>query len=73
MIFEHCGSFTFFYLMSSSVGNTIQTRFISCFQENKSKSVNILILLFYIFPLRSIVALQFHAFFNSFMNTAYKF
>ena len=60
MIYEHCSSLTFFFTqLSSSTGYTIQThiRFTSCFHrvfvdmfENKSKSVNILILLFYICP-----------------------
>ena len=52
--------FDFFYLMSSSAGNTIQKHslyflisslIVNKF-ENKSTSVNILILLFYICPLR---------------------
>ena len=61
MIYEH----SFHFVFSSCIVDMF---------ENISKSVNILILLFYISVLlRSTAAIQFHAFCNSFMNTGYKF
>ena len=59
MINEHCSSLIVIYLTSFSAGYIIQTYsftflFTSCIVnmfENKSKSVNILILVFYICPL----------------------
>ena len=75
MIHEHCSSLTF--LPEEFLKHI---RFTSCFHrvfvdmfENKSKSVNSLILQFISVLLRSIVALLFHTFCNSFMNTGYKF
>ena len=68
MIYEHCSSLTFFYLMSSSTGYTIQIHsFYFLFPlcsvdifENKSKSVNILFCCFISVLLKSITALGFH-------------
>ena len=84
MIYEYCSSLTFFYLMSSSAGNTIQTHsgvyflfpsFIVDMFETKSKSFYILILLFYI----CLPRVQVHhgtpisCILQLFMNTGYKF
>ena len=41
--------------------------------ENESKSVNISICCLYLYLLKSIAALKFHTFCNSFMNTGFKF
>ena len=76
MIYEQCSS-SILYLMSFSAGYIIQTHsfsllFTSCIAdmfEHKNKSVNILILLFYICP----PEVQFQAICISFMNTGYKF
>ena len=82
MIYEHIAVlWLFFYLMSFSTVYTIQAHsfyflFQSCICWRSKTKVSRLTLLFavlYLFLLKSIAALKFHTFCNSFMNTAFKF
>ena len=74
--------FDFFYLMRFSTGlyhsNTFVLLLVSIVYlltfENESKSVNIILFaVLYLSLLKSIAALKFHTFCNSFMNTGFKF